>query len=246
MDEPSLVLLQSATKQHKLSVYHLTRLINGHQNLFNSSHRLNSLQDLADWSGASQASILYLLLQATYNQKLNTNSPIPHSSPFQHTGHEHSGTDQAGPASPLTPLDFDHAASHLAVSLAIEDLIARIPLHAQHRINLIPTEIGARYGLTDEALFRQGPNAEGLGESVANLVAIGQNELSTSRECLSRANQSIPKDRIPVFLGGTVASSVFEQLSSPKINFNPFEYQKVKRNWKLPFKLALNNYKLEY
>ena len=248
------MLLQQASQQFKLTKYHTSRLIKAHQSLFNHQNRLSGLQSLADWSGASQASILYLLLQATANQsptKSSTTQPqsiLPHSSPFQHDGTEHVlETETDGLAlvgdRELSSIDFDHAASHLAVALAIQQILEQIPINAKHKINLIPTEIGAKFGLTDEALFRFGPQAEGLRESVANLVGIGKAELKTSRSCL---NARVPSDRLPVFLGGVMAESVFDLLSSDYVLFDVFDHKLHKRNWKLPFTLALKNFNKQF
>jgi NADH dehydrogenase [ubiquinone] 1 alpha subcomplex assembly factor 6 len=242
VSEPSLVLLSQANQNSNLSRYHLTRLIKAYQSLANQSNSIQTLQHLADWSGATQASILYLLLQATNHDQQNKQA---HSTPFVHSGDEHQSSVQPSPPNrQLSALDFDHAASHLAVTLAIEQLIRQIPLNAKHRVNLIPSEIGARFGLTDEGLFRHGPSAVGLGESVANLVGIARNELKTSRECLEGG--VIPKERIPIFLGSVYSNHLFDSLDTNEVAFNPFHPKLAKRDWKLPFNLLFKNYFKRY
>lgn len=237
MDEPSLQLLQQSGRVGKLSSYHFTRLINSHINLAQSDYSIQSLQQLADWSGSSQASILYLLLQAASTAKITN-----HSKPFIHDGTEHQPESQ--PDQVVTPLTLDHAASHLAVALAIEHILLSIPRHARNRINLIPTEIGARFGLTDEALFRQGPNAPGLIEAVANLVGIARAELATSRGCFEQGK--VPTEQLPVFLPGQNAERYFDRLAANEVGFNVFDLRSRRRDWKLPFLLSWNQYRRSF
>lgn len=57
----------------------------------------------------------------------------------------------------------------------------------------------SRHNLKEEALFRQGPNAEGLKESVATMVGIAEAELRTSRACFD-GTSGIPEKCFPAFL----------------------------------------------
>ena len=121
-------------------------------------------------------------------------------------------------------LTLDHAASHLAVAMTIAILLRSIPYHATKRINVIPTEIGtpspysntlrspdltisffvraaSRHSLSEESLFRQGPSAPGLRESVATLVGIAEAELRTSRACFD-GTTGLPASCSAVFLSG--------------------------------------------
>lgn len=121
-------------------------------------------------------------------------------------------------------LTIDHAASHLAVAITISILLRSIPHHAAKRISIIPAEIGkslllvprparnltssssfcfaaARHSLTEEALFRQGPSAPGIRESVATLVGIAEAELRTARACFD-GTSGIPEHVAAVFLSG--------------------------------------------
>lgn len=149
---PVCHLLASLPQLSQLSSYHFTRLISARE-----SHFLNpsfsTLQDLADYSAGTQASLLYLLLQATA-QPASTEK-LPHARPFEHTGSEHmhlsdsdlsSGSSVGGGSSPELKapddLTLDHAAAHLAVANTIAVLLRSIPHHAGKRINVIPAEIG--------------------------------------------------------------------------------------------------------
>jgi NADH dehydrogenase [ubiquinone] 1 alpha subcomplex assembly factor 6 len=226
---PLATLFSTLPQRPHLSSYHFTRLINARE-----AHFLNpsfaSLQDLADYSAGTQASLLYLLLQATAGGA-SGGGVLRHAKPFEHVGNEH-GEDGLGfgggggagkEMKEPDDLTLDHAASHLAVATTIAILLRSIPHHAAKRINVIPMEIGSsscsplrrfpanfhtspfaldpasRHSLKEEALFRQGPSAPGLRESVATLVGIAEAELRTSRACFD-GTTGIPVRAAPVFL----------------------------------------------
>jgi NADH dehydrogenase [ubiquinone] 1 alpha subcomplex assembly factor 6 len=181
---------------------------------------------------------LYLLLQAAEASSIadaaeflgKTGEILPHSTLFEHLGHEHDQAveDQArtglgNKTKSPDSLTLDHAASHLAVAMTIAILLRSIPHHAAKRINVIPTVIGelcslnvgcclptprslfagsaSRHGLSEEALFRQGPTAPGLRESVATLVGIAEAELRTARECFD-GTTGVPGSVSSVFATG--------------------------------------------
>ncbi|KAM0786100.1 hypothetical protein ACM66B_006911 [Microbotryomycetes sp. NB124-2] len=250
---PVCHLLSQLAQRSQLSPYHFTRLINSReQHFLNPS--FNNLQDLAEYSAGTQASLLYLLLQATAEPKAfnelarsRSTSPfggedeLPHSKLFQHVGNEHEpttgerSTTLAGSREP-DDLTLDHAASHLAVAITISILLRSIPYHARKRINVIPTVIAARHNLREEALFRQGPSAEGLRECVATLVGIAQAELRTARGCFD-GTIGVPKRASPVFLSATPARSYLDRLSSSTVEFDVFNASLFKQYWKLPFQV---------
>lgn len=143
---PIAHLIASLPQTSRLSPYHFTRLINARENHF-LNPSFTSLQDLAEYSAGTQASLLYLLLQAS-DPPLPAGGTggmiLPHSRPFEHVGDEHlghEGTPEGGGKVPDSLL-LDHAASHLAVAMTISILLRSIPHHAAKRINVIPTEIG--------------------------------------------------------------------------------------------------------
>lgn len=231
---PILNLLGNLPQRPALSQYHFTRLINARENHFNNP-TFPSLQDLADYSAGTQASLLYLLLQATAAGSVPDPAMLTgatrHTQPFQHTGHEHDPVE-AGSVEKLKEADdltLDHAASHLAVAMTIATLLRSIPHHASKRVNVIPLEVGAhpphppphpgsaltclaavaaRHNLREEALFRQGPNAEGLQDAVAQLAGIAEAELRTARECF-QGTTGVPKRAVPVFLSAVRPSNEF-------------------------------------
>ncbi|GJN93871.1 hypothetical protein Rhopal_006930-T1 [Rhodotorula paludigena] len=238
---PILNLLGNLPQRPALSQYHFMRLINARENHFNNP-TFPSLQDLADYSAGTQASLLYLLLQATAAGSVPDPAMLTgatrHTQPFQHTGHEHDPVE-AGSVEKLKEADdltLDHAASHLAVAMTIATLLRSIPHHASKRVNVIPLEVAARHNLREEALFRQGPNAEGLQDAVAQLAGIAEAELRTARECF-QGTTGVPKRAVPVFLSATPTRSYLARLASPSVDYNPFEPSLHKRYWKLPFQV---------
>ncbi|BGP19911.1 hypothetical protein JCM10213_008614 [Rhodosporidiobolus nylandii] len=233
---PLLHLLSQLPQLPFLSSYHFTRLVAAREvNFLNPT--FNTLQDLADYSAGTQASLLYLLLQATAaGGPAAGGMELRHAKPFQHVGGEHGEVDTAAPLKEADDLVLDHAASHLAVAVTIATLLRSIPHHAARRVNVIPLEVAARHQLSEEALFRRGPEAEGLQDAVATLAGIAEAELRTARQCFDGTN-GVPKRAVPVFLSATPARSFLDRLASPKFDYNPFHPELQKRWWKLPFQV---------
>ncbi|GAA5960933.1 hypothetical protein JCM3765_007546 [Sporobolomyces pararoseus] len=243
LPHPLTTLLASLPERNSLSQYHFNRLINAREAHF-LNPTFNTLQDLADYSAGTQASLLYLLLQATAagtSQNFTTGGGLRHAKPFEHTGMEHSvdgaaGTTGGGQLKEADDLTLDHAASHLAVAMTISTLLRSIPHHAAKRVNVIPLEVASRHQLREESLFRKGPSAEGLQDCVATLAGIAQAELRTARECFE-GTTGVPRRATPVFLSATPSRSFLDRLSSPKIDYNVFDGTLQKRYWKLPFQV---------
>ncbi|BGP51495.1 hypothetical protein JCM10450v2_007441 [Rhodotorula kratochvilovae] len=238
---PLLNLLANLPQRPFLSQYHFTRLVTARENNF-LNPTFHSLQDLADYSAGTQASLLYLLLQATAAGSapppLELGGVTRHATPFQHTGGEHSPVEPGSVQSlkEADDLTLDHAASHLAVAVTIATLLRSIPHHASKRVNVIPLEVAAKHNLREEALFRHGPDAEGLQDAVAQLAGIAEAELRTARECF-QGTTGVPKRAVPVFLSATPARSYLARLASPKVDYNPFSPALQGRYWKLPFQV---------
>ncbi|GAA5878072.1 hypothetical protein JCM16303_002837 [Sporobolomyces ruberrimus] len=245
LPHPLTTLLASLPQRNQLSQYHFGRLINAREAHF-LNPTFNSLQDLADYSSGTQASLLYLLLQATAAGSPSAGMSLGggglrHATPFEHTGMEHptdgsAGTAKKGELKEADDLTLDHAASHLAVAMTISTLLRSIPHHAAKRVNVIPLEVATRHQLQEEALFRKGPSAPGLQDCVATLAGIAQAELRTARECFD-GTTGVPKRATPVFLSATPSRSFLDRLASPKIDYNVFEGDLQKRYWKLPFQV---------
>ncbi|GAA5953697.1 hypothetical protein JCM21900_001705 [Sporobolomyces salmonicolor] len=237
LPHPLTSLLANLPQRSFLSQYHFTRLISARE-----AHFLNptftSLQDLADYSAGTQASLLYLLLQSTAAGMPGVEGGLlRHARPFEHVGGEHDATGPAGgQKKEADDLTLDHAASHLAVAITISTLLRSVPHHAAKRVNVIPLEVAARHQLQEESLFRHGPGAEGLQDAVATLAGIAQAELRTARECFE-GTTGVPKRAAPVFLSATPARSFLDRLSSPKVDYNVFDGDLQRRYWKLPFQV---------
>ncbi|ORY85986.1 Squalene/phytoene synthase [Leucosporidium creatinivorum] len=219
---PLCTLLSTLPQRPQLSSYHFTRLINAReQHFLNPS--FHNLQDLADYSAGTQASLLYLLLQATSPPRVGgAGELLAHAKPFEHKGDEHPR--------------MESRQLHLAVASTIAILLRSIPHHATKRINVIPAVIAARHNLREESLFRQGPNAEGLRECVATMVGIAEAELRTARGCFD-GTTGVPERAVPVFASATSARSFLTRLSSDKVAFDVFNGDLQKRYWKYPFQV---------
>ncbi|GAA5930827.1 uncharacterized protein JCM15063_002471 [Sporobolomyces koalae] len=249
LPHPLTTLLASLPQRPFLSQYHFTRLITAREAHF-LNPTFNTLQDLANYSSGTQASLLYLLLQATAaaDSTAASQMTLRHATPFEHTGLEHSSDplESTGRAQELKVADdltLDHAASHLAVAMTISTLLRSIPHHASKRVNVIPLEVATRHQLSEEALFRKGPSAPGLQDCVATLAGIAQAELRTARECFD-GTTGMPKRATPVFLSATPTRSFLDRLASPQLDYNVFDGSLQKRYWKLPFQVwgdARNN-----
>ncbi|KAI5479243.1 protein of squalene/phytoene synthase family [Pseudohyphozyma bogoriensis] len=241
LPHPLINLLATLPQTPFLSPYHFSRLVTAREQHF-LNPTFTSLQDLADYSAGTQASLLYLLLQTLDaplpGQPAPARTSLPHASPFQHTGGEHDGSGVVPGQALKEPdsLTLDHAASHLAVANTIAILLRSIPHHASKRISVIPTEIASRHSLTEESLFRHGPEAPGLQESVASLVGIAEAELRTARSCFD-GTTGIPKKAAPAFLSATPARSYLERLGSEQVDYNVFDVGLAKRYWKTPFQI---------
>lgn len=134
-------------RQRKLSSYHFTRLVNAREQNYLKPSFLD-LHELAEYSSATQASLLYLQLQILEHarEKSPPSQGLAHATPFEHDGTEHDPVRVSPPVRALQEPDaltLDHAASHLAVVITISILLRSIPHHAAQRISVVPVEIGA-------------------------------------------------------------------------------------------------------
>lgn len=98
---------------------------------------------------------------------------------------------------------YSHAASHLGVAQTISTLLRALPYHAKQRQLVIPAEITAKHKTIQEEVFRYGPEASGIEDSVFEFASLAHDNLTTARSMLvdeKGANGKIPKEVLPVFL----------------------------------------------
>jgi len=69
----------------------------------------------------------------------------------------------------------------------------------------IPAEITAKHGVSQEDVFRHGPEAHGIEDAVFEFATHAHDQLSTARDELLKAEGSngwIPSEAMPIFLAG--------------------------------------------
>lgn len=95
---------------------------------------------------------------------------------------------------------LSHAASHLGVSQTISTLLRALPYHAASGKMVIPAEVTARHGVSQEEVFRKGGNAQGIDEAVFEFATVANDHLITAREMFKESGGKVPEDARPVFL----------------------------------------------
>ena len=93
---------------------------------------------------------------------------------------------------------LSHAASHLGVAQTFVTLLRGLSFHAKSRRMIIPIEITAKHGVSQEDVFRHGPYAEGIKDAVFEFATVANDHLGTARGMFER----VPARAMPVFLAG--------------------------------------------
>ncbi|KAG6240227.1 hypothetical protein E4U25_008289 [Claviceps purpurea] len=182
---------------------------------------------------------------------------------------------------PLQSMHVDHLASHIGKACGIISVLRGIPVLAtsgrnirkqrhyllpasRERRLLLPLDLMAEEGITEEEVFRVGPDAHGLTHAVFKLATRAHDHIHTARQMMNRllageapghafehgeeAEHRHPEDNdtaeeirrgFKVLLEAVPAMSYLELLQ--KADFNPFEVRLG--GWKLPLKMwqALSN-----
>lgn len=94
---------------------------------------------------------------------------------------------------------LSHAASHLGAAQTLATLLRALPYHAKNGRMVIPAEITAKHGVSQEEVFRTGPNAHGIQDAVFEFATLANDHLITARDMLD--NRAPPR-AMPVFLAG--------------------------------------------
>ncbi|KAF8631031.1 hypothetical protein AX15_002642 [Amanita polypyramis BW_CC] len=146
----------------------------------------------------------------------------------------------------LSSSTLSHAASHLGAAQTISTLIRALPFHAGHGRMVIPGEITAKHGVSQEDVFRQGPGARGIEDAVFEFATVANNHLVTAREMFKGEGMGgkVPPRAVPVFLSGVPVRSVLGRLE--KANFNAFSQRVQDREWKLPWLIWLGYHKRQF
>lgn len=80
---------------------------------------------------------------------------------------------------------LSHAASHLGVAQGITTLLRALPYHASQGRMVIPAEITARHGVSQEEVFRRGGQAKGIDDAVFEFASAANANLETCAQILA-------------------------------------------------------------
>ncbi|KAH9950578.1 Squalene/phytoene synthase [Amylocystis lapponica] len=138
---------------------------------------------------------------------------------------------------------LSHAASHLGVSQGIATLIRALPYHASQGRMVIPAEITARHGVSQEEVFRKGGDAKGMEDAVFEFATVANDHLTTALDMFKEGGSGgkVPSGARPVFLNGIPTRMFLERLQA--VNFNAFDPSLRMRDWKLPWRVWRGYYK---
>lgn len=215
--QPVAIALKEAVSRHALSRTFLKRLVYARDH----SDPPQTLSDLEARAEESHSSLLYLQLELLRKGGGGGGGKDPLSHTALHT--------------------LDHVASHLGKCLGIIAMLKAIPLEARDRRCFVPLQVSSQNGLSHEDLFRSGPQAKGLEDSVFQIATLANDHLLTSRQYLHEMDPGTRKRSIVPLLDGVLASRFLERLE--KSNFAIFDPKCHLRDWKLPFSIYLANWR---
>ncbi|KAH9841568.1 isoprenoid synthase domain-containing protein [Rhodofomes roseus] len=133
---------------------------------------------------------------------------------------------------------LSHAASHLGVAQGITTLLRALPYHASQGRMVIPAEITARHGVSQEEVFRKGGQAKGIEDAVFEFATVANDNLQTSLEMLKT---EVPGRARPVFLNAVPTRLYLERLEAA--NFDAFNPSLHGRGWQLPWRIWSSYYR---
>jgi len=141
---------------------------------------------------------------------------------------------------------FSHAASHLGSAQTLATLLRALPFHAKNGRIVIPAEITAKHGVTQEDMFRHGPQAVGIEDAVFEFATIANDHLLTARDMFKEEGLGgkVPVRAMPVFLAGVPVSSFLGRLE--EANFDAFNPSLQLRDWRLPWQIWRGYYKRQF
>ncbi|KAF9463036.1 isoprenoid synthase domain-containing protein [Collybia nuda] len=140
---------------------------------------------------------------------------------------------------------LSHAASHLGSAQTLATLLRALPFHAKNGQMIIPAEITAKHGVSQENVFRYGPQAQGIEDAVFEFATVANDHLITAREMFKDGTDGkVPPGAMPVFLAGVPVANFLERLE--KANFDAFAPALQLRNWKLPWEIWRSYHKREF
>lgn len=104
----------------------------------------------------------------------------------------------------LSSSTLSHAASHLGSAQTLVTLLRGLPFHAKNGQMIIPAEITAKHGVSQEDVFRHGPEAQGIEDAVFEFATVANDHLITAREMFKDEGMGgkVPASAMPVFVAG--------------------------------------------
>ncbi|KAL0083754.1 Squalene/phytoene synthase [Phycomyces blakesleeanus] len=130
----------------------------------------------------------------------------------------------------LRDVQADHAISHMGKMMGITTFLRSFPFHLGQKRSVLPAQITAKYGISQEDLFRQG-QVEGLEDAIFEVATAANDQLLTARSML----ETVPQQAFPVLLAAVPYIKYLEKLE--KANFNVFDPSLQRKDWKLPLSL---------
>ncbi|KXS11027.1 hypothetical protein M427DRAFT_36357 [Gonapodya prolifera JEL478] len=124
-------------------------------------------------------------------------------------------------------LHADHAASHLGKAVGISTVLRGAAWQARERRWYLPADIMAKHGVSQEAVFREGPSPA-LSDAVLEIATLAHAHLRHTRELIPTA----PKESLPAFLSIVPTERFLKRLED--VDFNLFDGRLYAKDWKLP------------
>jgi hypothetical protein len=81
---------------------------------------------------------------------------------------------------------------------------------------VIPAEITAKNGVSQEDVFRKGPSAKGIEDAVFDFATIANDNMITAREMFKEGAGKVPRDAMPVF-GAGASDSLLTKTRGPTL-----------------------------
>ncbi|KAG0236254.1 NADH dehydrogenase (ubiquinone) complex I, assembly factor 6 [Actinomortierella wolfii] len=128
-------------------------------------------------------------------------------------------------------LEADHAASHLGKAMGIATLLRAFRFHMLQNRMIIPAEITAKHGISQEALFRNPTVTEALQDATLEVATAAHIHLATAKSFC----KSLPHEALPVMMAGIPTEGFLQRLE--KEDFNPLAPSLLQREWFLPAKM---------
>jgi len=135
--------------------------------------------------------------------------------------------------------ELAHAASHLGAAQTLTTLLRALAYHGRHGQMVIPAEITAKHGVSQEEVFRREGGAHGISDAVYEFAVAANDQLLSAREVFKEEGR-VPKRAMPVFLAGVPVSSFLGRVE--RVNFDVFEPRLQMRDWRLPWRIRRSWY----